>query len=94
MCCNEWAQRYEDLRQRALSERQAAGHNWGMALFLRNGLAGWIRAWPKPDPAAQAEHPRCSTSMTPPPSLPASMREQITILLANMILNGHKEARL
>jgi hypothetical protein len=92
--CEEWASRYEELRRAALSGRQSNNNNWGMALFIRHGLVGWMRAWPKRDGPAKLKSHRSSMIVGLQTSVPASLRGQITILLANMILNGRKEALL
>jgi hypothetical protein len=90
----EWASRYEQLRLTALSEYQSNNGNWGMALFIHHGMAGWMRAWPKSDtPAISEKYPAKKTTSIQT-TIPSSLREQITILLANMILNGRKEASL
>ncbi len=90
--CNEWTARYEQLRSTALSKYQSNGGNWGKALFIRHGMVGWMRAWPKEDTPPINNQP-------PPPiihraSIPSSLRNQITVLLANMILNGQREVAL
>jgi len=92
--CEEWASRYEDLRRAALLGRRSNNNSWGMALFIRHGLVGWMRAWPKRDGPAKLKSYRPSMIVGPQTSVPSSLREQITILLANMILNGRREAPL
>ena len=92
--CSEWISRYEELRQAALPGHQLNNNNWGMALFIRHGLVGWMRAWSKSDPPARLEKHQFSTTVASQTTVPSSLRGQITILLANMILNGHKEVAL
>jgi hypothetical protein len=90
----EWTSRYEQLRRTALSEYQSNNGNWGMTLFIRQGMAGWMRAWPKADaPTTSPKYPSENATIIPT-AIPTSLREQITILLANMILNGRKEVAL
>jgi len=86
--------RYEDLRRAVLSGNESNNNNWGMALFIRHGMVGWMRAWPKSDPPSKPEKHQLSTTVASQESIPSSLRGQITILLANMILNGHKEVAL
>ena len=92
--CGEWASRYEELRRAVLSGHQSNNNSWGMALFIRQGFIGWMRAWPMCDAPARPKKCR-STGMADTQLLvPSSLQEQITILLANMILNGRREAPL
>ena len=90
--CNEWTARYEQLRSTALSKYQSNGGNWGKALFIRHGMVGWMRAWPKEDTLPINNQP--PPPIIPRTSIPSSLRNQITVLLANMILNGQREAAL
>jgi hypothetical protein len=92
--CNEWVSRYEELRRAALLGRQSNNNSWGMALFIRHGLVGWMRAWPKRDGPTELKSHRPSMIVNPQTSVPSCLREQITILLANMIPNGRREASL
>lgn len=90
----EWTSRYEHLRRAALLGRPPDNNSWGMALFIRHGTVGWMRAWPKRDGPAKLKYPPVSLTGGAQTSVPAIFREQITILLANMILNGRREAPL
>ena len=75
-----WTQRYETLRRHFLDESgRLPSAPLGLLLFLRQGLAGWMRAWnPEPLPSAQ------------PPSLPARLaapggwQRELTSLLAHL----------
>jgi hypothetical protein len=82
------------LRRAAFSVYQSNGGNWGMALFIRQGMVGWMRAWPKRDVPPDTEKYQPAVVIATPTSVPASLRNQITILLANMVLNGQKEVAL
>jgi len=90
---NQWACRYEELRRVALSGRTWTSEGWGMTLLVRQGLVGWMRAWPRRDgPARLEEHPPPIGAPAPRPAFSA-LREQLTILWANMIINQRpKEA--
>lgn len=92
---SQWASRYEELRRVALSERTWTSEGWGMTLLVCQGLVGWMRAWPPCDgPARHEEHPPPLGASAFTPAFSA-LREQLTILWANMIINqGQKEAPL
>lgn len=90
--CSEWTARYEQLRSTALSAYQSNGGNWGEALLIHHGMVGWMRAWPKEDTQSTTYQP--STPIISRTSIPSSLRNQITVLLANMILNGQREVAL
>jgi len=92
--CEEWASRYEHLRRAALLGHPPDNNSWGMALFIRHGLVGWMRAWPKRYGPVKLKSHQLSMVDVPQTSVPSILREQITILLANMILNGRREALL
>ena len=92
---SQWASRYEELRRVALSERTWNSEGWGMTLLVRQGIVGWMRAWPLCDgPARHEEHrPLLETSAFTPPF--SALRDQLSILWANMIINqGQKGAPL
>ena len=78
----DWVQRYEDLRAHTLGSLAVLpGQTWGWALFVRQGMRGWMHAWQDPlrsasDPAG-FPHPL-------PPSLQSA--PEATLLLANMTL--------
>ena len=67
-----------------------ASAGWGLALACRQGLAAWMRAWPQDLPT------------TPMPAgvgaaagmLPADLRGQVTLILADMILTRQQEVYL
>jgi len=85
---------YLYVRQSTLRQVFENTDSWGMALFIRQGFIGWMRAWPMCDAPARPKKCR-STGMADTQLLvPSSLQEQITILLANMILNGRREAPL
>lgn len=78
---------YEALRAQALGERKATPP-LGLALFLRRGLATWLRSAvhaPRPAPSSPPFHPSQSSLV------PMELREEIALLLANMALGNGKE---
>jgi hypothetical protein len=85
----EWTARYEAVRQRALSTQHPDQSGWELALLVRRGVAAWLRAWPsadQPQSSCRASLPPSDTRPTTDVKLSASLSEQITSLLVNMIL--------
>lgn len=85
----EWTARYEAVRQRALLVRHPDQSGWELALLMRRGVAAWMRAWPSADQSQSCCRPSLLPSDACPATdvvLPASLCEQITSLLVNMIL--------
>jgi len=46
----DWVRRYEAMRALVTGETPASSPAQGLAIFLRHGLAGWMRAWPNLPP--------------------------------------------
>jgi pimeloyl-ACP methyl ester carboxylesterase len=46
----DWVTRYEAIRALVTGETPASSPARGLAIFLRHGLAGWMRAWPNLPP--------------------------------------------
>jgi hypothetical protein len=90
VACGPWTTRYEDLRRHVL-DGCAANSHWGVALFIRQGLAAWMEAWPKCTVPAPPNEPLISQHIADPPSLPSDLRSQITSVLVNMVLGGQQE---
>lgn len=69
----------------------SAGGSWGLALFLRQGLAAWMYAWPQQAnrPAASAQPPPCDAPR--PAGVPSSMAGQLVTVLANMVFTARQE---
>jgi hypothetical protein len=74
---------YEDLRGQAVAN-PAGVRSLGYALFIRQGMAAWARAWrsyaiepPTPaSPPATAHHP-----------VPLELRTQVAVVLADIIFH-------
>ncbi len=81
---SSWKQRYEALRHLALSGSPLAGAEpLGLALLLRQGVAGWMRCWPRPvEAVAGAVVPRVASPVVPTPQ----SQQKLTTLLAEMSL--------
>lgn len=88
----DWAARYEQLRNDVLS--QAADGGFGLVLFLRQGMTGWIRTsacarTPVPAVAGRSTQPWDAVS-----PLPGEVRSQAAVILAGMLLHHPTEAIL
>ena len=88
---NRWTTRYEDLRRGASSASASTGGSWGLALFVRQGLAAWMRAWPEPMADGPPSHPRPSLPCVPSPVLSTSISGQLVNVLANMVFTARQE---
>jgi len=81
------AAQYEQLRSDALHSPGSRGY--GLVLFLRQGMLPWMRA------ASRCTSERQPRSSLPPRAetiLPLEVRNQITIVLAAMIVGQQQEA--
>ena len=79
---NEAVQGYEALREDALASRRGPG----LALFLRDGMACWMRAW------RQVEAPRRRESGERlEAAAPVEVRSELVAILAQMALNPRGE---
>ena len=88
---DSWRQRYEHLRRRVLAGESAEGDSWGLALFVRRGLVAWMNAWPKDEAQAPPPARRASPFPENRATFASCLREQIVMLLVNMILSGRQE---
>lgn len=80
---NLWRERYETLRAHVVENRQVlAADPFGVVLLLRQGLAGWMRAWR----ACTEATPQALTPCPQPWSRPASSvaSQELTRLIADM----------
>ena len=87
-----WKERYEAVRQLAVTGSQILGAEpLGLLLLLRQGVAHWMGNWPRP-----AERPsRVSALPTPAPVPPlAQWQQQLTTVLAQMSLAHLSNPRL
>lgn len=81
-------ERYEDLRCQVLGEGMGRGGNAGLALFVRQGMAGWMRAW------SDCQQPDDGGSAGSGPSdelLPRNIEPEVVMVLAGMALNLYQE---
>ena len=83
---------YEELRQEALyTSVKCYTRSQGLALFIRKGMAAWIKAWrnctSSPLSVKRGEDNRSERN------LPVNLHTEVAILLSNMALSVFKEAR-
>ena len=88
-----WTSRYEDLRSQVMGGRRPDRGGWGLALFIRQGMIAWMRAWPKRSSADVSKGHCPPESVARAVQIPLSVRKQVTMVLATMILNGRREVR-
>jgi hypothetical protein len=89
-----WKDRYEHLRRQALESSEAiALDRWGLSLFIRKGVAGWMSAWRDPAACFESATVDRGEDQIPLSRLPASWQQEATRLLANMAL-GHCHCQL
>jgi len=65
------------------------GEGFGLALFLRRGMAAWMQAWSE---CTRPVEPVTRSQPKVDETIPADMRSEITTLLAGMILCLQQEA--
>ena len=86
----DWGARYEQLRKDVLS--QATGGVFGLIVFLRQGMAAWMRACAVPlvsAPTGASVRPLNAVS-----SLPGDVRSQAAVILAGILLHYSTEPTL
>jgi hypothetical protein len=76
---------YESLRKEALGSTGRRGH--GLALFLSRGMKAWLHALTAFVPSAREDKP-----FGDKPDLPAAVRPDLTLVLADMVLVCSQEA--
>lgn len=91
MPCNEGLiSRYEELRQQALGRQSGIPRSQGLALLMRSGMSAWMQAW------AQCTVAPPAPSVPQPPGdqeiFPLELHQEVTMLLAGMVLYGRREA--
>lgn len=85
----DWAARYEELRTHILDkELNIVSSTWGLILFLRRGLAGWIAGWS--DPEAYEHYQRSSTPAWSDPAA-RPFPNEITPVLVDMLMHLFEE---
>ena len=80
---NLWKERYETLRRHFVENRRLLGSDpLGLALLLRSGIAGWVRAWRSCTEAAPQTGAPTPDSTCPPIS--TASQQELTLLIAHM----------
>jgi hypothetical protein len=81
---SSWKQRYEALRQLAVAGNPLAGSEpLGLVLLVRQGVARWMRCWPRPvEGVAGAAVPPVPAPVLPTPQ----WQQQLTAVLAQISL--------
>jgi hypothetical protein len=75
-----------------IEECVPAQSSWGLTLFLRQGLAAWMHAWPKTPAACETRDThRLSGSPAALPERSPLWESQIILVLADMILKRPRE---
>lgn len=83
------AAHYEQLRSEILSCPVGCRQGLGLVVFLRQGMLSWMRAWSR---CASSSQPRPSALPRTETTLPLEIRDQITTVLAAMIVGQQQEA--
>jgi hypothetical protein len=86
----EWTAWYEALRRAAINWTGSAPVAWGLNLFLRQGLAAWMQACPRPT-GVEPPAPPLMLSRAPPSALPVAVSNQLVTVLANMVFTARQE---
>jgi hypothetical protein len=82
-----WTERYESLRRHVLGEAgRLQSAPLGLLLFIREGLAAWMRRWNQPPPVSAS-----AKSLSPMLPLASGWQRELTFLLAQ-ITTVHLEA--
>ena len=78
---------YEDLRNYSLGNRTAFMNPLGMDLFMKKGTAAWIAAWSDYS-IDKVSHFKSDTytDINHENFIPQAIHQEITVLMANMIL--------
>lgn len=84
------AQRYEELRQRALDQHQG-GAMWGLVVLRTKGMVSWARSWQEHGEGGVAAHmPSKGSAFEASPFSLTS--EEVVRVLAGMVWAFQKEA--
>ena len=83
----ELVEHYEQLRRDAVALPTGRGPALGLTLFLRHGMAGWMRAWS----TCLSSNDTTKTSSTMVQDFSLDIRSAMTNILAAMILTQQQE---
>lgn len=79
-----WSARYEQLRVGWLAHELT----WGQALFIRQGMAAWMRAWPAEEPP---KAPLPDSKQAVSVAMGGERQQQLARELAHLILHRPQE---
>lgn len=85
-----WSARYEQLRAGWFVHELT----WGQALFVRQGMAAWMNAWPVAERSESAMRPDSigpELDSSPPITLDGELQGRLARELANLILHRQQE---
>ena len=82
------AQRYEELRQRAL-ERHQGGTMWGLVVLRTKGMALWAKSWQEHAEGVVPHMPSKGSALGASPL--SSTAEEVVRVLAGMVWAFQKE---
>jgi hypothetical protein len=82
--------RYEELRQQALGKWERGWGGRGFALFLRQGMKGWMEAWSRCVPEIP---PRPLRGCSREEVVPLDLRAEVVMVLTGMVLREGQEVR-
>ena len=88
----EMVAHYEHLRGTVLDPLNRLATLPGLALFLRQGMTAWMRAWSNITKEPISGPDRAATQTHPP--LPQNLQAQLAMILAGIILSQHREITL
>ncbi|HVP11000.1 MAG TPA: hypothetical protein VMV94_07410 [Phycisphaerae bacterium] len=86
----DWTAQYEALRRTALNRTDSPTAAWGLNLLMRQGLAAWLQACPRPA-GSELPAPQLTLSRAPPAALPVPLSSQLVTVLANMVFTARQE---
>ena len=84
--------RYEHLREQALNSSAGQHSKWGLLLFLRRGLAAWMRAWPQTSSPKTRRQEAVREEPEERMRFSDEVRDEVVSVLVNMVdLVLHKQ---
>lgn len=86
-----WSARYEQLRRGWL----ACELTWGQALFVRQGMAAWMKVWSLAEPCesvTRSDSTVLESNTLEPIAIGGELQRQLARELANLILHRQQEA--
>lgn len=78
--------RYEELRRDGLAGSGATPRSHGLALFLRHGMAAWMRAWTECQAMAAGQERRAAEGGVV--AVPRVLGSEVVMVLAEMVLGA------